>query len=313
VSLDGGQTWRLATRGLTRADATIAVHEGLRTTVFAAVGAEVLTTGDGGATWSAVSGHGFPDGAEARSLASDGAGGVRLRAGPRSFRLMAGGTGWVEEDAAAESAPGVTQLATLPAGVAPTAVIPVGPDPRHLVAGIGGLKALVGGSRSSLWRSLDGGATWTLTRTGTAGPTVQCCALVRDPNDADTIFAVETGMVIGGGGAELLRSKDAGVTWTAVGWFQDAVSLVPTRPSTLLGQRFDGGLTRSTDGGTTWTPAHTGLPPSVAVTHVAFDRRRPATIFAATAGRGIYRSEDAGVSWTPTGYATTPASAPAPR
>jgi photosystem II stability/assembly factor-like uncharacterized protein len=302
VSLDGGQTWRLATRGLTRAAATIAVHEGPRSTVFAAVGADVLESGDGGATWAAVHGDGFPGGAEARSVASDGAGGVRLRAGARSFRLMAGETEWAEEDAAADGAPGAIRPATLPSGVTPTAVVSVGTDPRHLVAGIGGLKALVAGRGSSLWRSLDGGATWTLTRTGTAGPTVQCCALLRDPHAAGTVFAVETGMTIGGGGAELLRSVDAGATWRAVGWFQGGVSLVPTRPATLLAQPYQGAFVRSTDGGATWTPAHIGLPADAAVTHVAFDRRRPATVFAATESRGVYRSDDAGVSWTPAGY-----------
>jgi photosystem II stability/assembly factor-like uncharacterized protein len=186
--------------------------------------------------------------------------------------------------------------------VTPTAVVSVGTDPRHLLAGIGGLQALVKGAGSSLWRSLDGGATWALARQGTFGPTAQCCGLLRDPSAPDTLYAVESGMVIGGGGAELLRSTDAGATWSKAGWFQGAVSLVPTKPTTLLGQPYQGGLARSIDGGTTWTPAHAGLPSGDAVTHVTFDRRRPTTLFAATASRGIYRSEDAGVSWTPAGY-----------
>ena len=48
VSLDGGYTWQLRARGLTRAAATVIVHEGPRSALFAAVGADVLTSDDGG-------------------------------------------------------------------------------------------------------------------------------------------------------------------------------------------------------------------------------------------------------------------------
>jgi hypothetical protein len=332
VSLDGGYTWQLRARGLTRAAAAIVVHEGPRSALLAAVGAEVFTSDDGGSTWSAVQDDSFPDRVEARSLASDGAGGVRLRAGTRTFRLRAGATAWAE-DAAAGGVPGTVRPATppgavappgsppqfhytldgatwhvasSPSGVTPSAVVTVGTDPRHLVAAIGGVQALVGGSRTSLWRSLDGGGTWALTLAPPVGPVAYCCAFLRDPNEADTIYAVLSGMVIGGGGAEVLRSVDAGVTWAAAGMFEGAVAVVPTRPATMLGQHYQRGLVRSADGGATWTPSNTGLPPDAAVTHFAFDRRRPTTIFAATGSRGTYRSEDAGVSWTPTGHATRP-------
>jgi photosystem II stability/assembly factor-like uncharacterized protein len=303
VSLDGGYTWQLRARGLTRAAATVVVHEGPQSALLAAVGADVFTSDDGGTTWSDVQDNGFPDRVEARSLASDGAGGVRLRAGSRTFRLRAGATAWAE-GAVPDGAPGT--LRSSPSGVTPSAVVTVGNDPRHLVAAIGGVQALVGGGRSSLWRSLDGGGTWALALAPPVGPVVHCCVLLRDPNEANTIYAVLSGMVVGGGGAEVLRSVDAGVTWAAAGMFEGAVAVVPTRPTTMLGQHYQRGLVRSADGGATWTPSNTGLPPNATVTHFAFDRRRPTTIFAATGSRGIYRSEDAGVSWTPTGHATRP-------
>jgi hypothetical protein len=84
------------------------------------------------------------------------------------------------------------------------------------------------------------------------------------------------------------------------------VAVIPTRPTTLLGQDHARGVVRSENRGTTWTASHAGLPEGVDVTNFAFDRRRPATIFAATGSRGIYRSDDGGVSWTPTGHTTRP-------
>ena len=276
---------------------------GLESALLAAVGADVSTSDDGGTTWSTVQDDRFPDRVEAGSLTSDGAGGVRLRAGTRTFRLRAGATAWAE-DAVVEGA--TWQIGSSPSGVTPSAVVSVGNDPRHLVAAIGGVQALVAGSRSSLWRSLDGGGTWALALSPPGGPVVHCCALLRDPNEANTIYAVLSGMVIAGGGAEVLRSVDAGVTWAAAGMFEGAVTVVPTRPTTIFGQPYQRGLVRSADGGATWTPSHTGLPTDAPVIHVAFDRRRPTTIFAATRNRGIYRSVDAGLSWTPTGHATRP-------
>jgi photosystem II stability/assembly factor-like uncharacterized protein len=303
VSFDGGDTWQLRARGLTRAAATVVVHEGPQSTLLAAVGTDVFTSADGGTTWSGVQDAVFPDRIGARYIASDGTGGVRLQAGSRTFRLRAGATAWAED--AAPDGP-TWHIGSLPSGVTPSAVVAVGNDPRHLVAAIGGLQALVGGSRSSLWRSLDGGGTWALALEPPVGPVAHCCALLRDPNETNTIYAVLSGMAVGGGGAEVLRSVDAGVTWASARMFEGAVAVVPTRPTTILGQDYQLGLVRSADGGATWTPSTLGLPPGVAVTHLAFDRRRPATIFAATESRGIYRSEDAGVSWTPTGHGVRP-------
>ena len=321
VSLDGGYTWQPSARGLTRAAATVVVHEGSRSVVFAAVGADVFTSDDGGTTWAGVEDKAFPDRVDGYSLASDGAGGVILRAGSRTFRLKAGATAWVDHvlpDSVQETSGAATPFrytpddgatwlpVSSPAGVRPSSVAQIGKDPRTLVAAIGGVQALIGGSRSSLWRSLDGGETWALASTPSDSPVVQCCALLRDPHATDTLYAVFTGMVIGGGGAEVLRSDDAGLTWTPAGWLTSGVAVVPTRPTTLLGQHYSRGVVRSLDRGATWTAANAGLPEDVDVANFAFDRRRPTTIFAATASRGIYRSDDGGVSWTPTRHAMRP-------
>ncbi len=332
VSEDAGQTWQLRTRGLTRAPAAIVVHEGARSVVFAAAGPDVFTSDDAGTTWTRLDDPAFSGPVDALSLAADGAGGVLLRAGSGTFRLKAGATAWSEDVTAADQevlqpatppaglrfVASTTQLrytrdggttwqtGALPGGVPPSGLAPSGSDPRHLVAAIGGLHALVRGERASFWRSLDSGATWTRTFAADAHVPTHCCALLPDPNDPDTLYAVLTGMVIGGGGAEVLRSADGGATWADAGFLDGAVTVVPTRPTTLLGQAYGRGVVRSTDGGATWIPSASDVPDGVNVSRFAFDRRRPATIFAATDSRGVYRSADGGLSWTPTGHATRP-------
>jgi photosystem II stability/assembly factor-like uncharacterized protein len=62
---------------------------------------------------------------------------------------------------------------------------------------------------------------------------------------------------------------------------------------------FTGGVGMSTDGGKTWRPAGTGMPPA-AVTHVLLDPSSPVdsrTLYATGYGRGVYKSVDGGKSW----------------
>jgi isoaspartyl peptidase/L-asparaginase-like protein (Ntn-hydrolase superfamily) len=71
---------------------------------------------------------------------------------------------------------------------------------------------------------------------------------------------------------------------------------------------------RSTDGGTSWQPASSGLPRerakdrvhpgkwitfAVGITALAIDPAHPQTLYAATGWRGVFRSTDSGKSWQP--------------
>jgi photosystem II stability/assembly factor-like uncharacterized protein len=64
--------------------------------------------------------------------------------------------------------------------------------------------------------------------------------------------------------------------------------------------RFEGGVGVSTDGGRTWAPSNQGLP-ETAVTHVLVDPSSPRgrrTLYAAGFGRGVFKSTDDGRTWT---------------
>src|SRR6185437_16012960 len=58
----------------------------------------------------------------------------------------------------------------------------------------------------------------------------------------------------------------------------------------------NGGIARSTDEGTTWNLANTGLQ-TTACRSIGFDSVNPGVVFAA-APSGVYKSSDAGATWT---------------
>jgi photosystem II stability/assembly factor-like uncharacterized protein len=73
------------------------------------------------------------------------------------------------------------------------------------------------------------------------------------------------------------------------------LAVAPDDPSTIVAATSEAGLYRSTDGGSTWLPATTGLTTRRFWT-VAFD---PTTliVYAGSQGEGLFRSTDRGVTW----------------
>jgi photosystem II stability/assembly factor-like uncharacterized protein len=94
------------------------------------------------------------------------------------------------------------------------------------------------------------------------------------------------------------------------------IALDPKNPTTVYMGTPGGenGVLKSTDGGTTWHPASSGLPQqrfkdrvhpgkwltfTVGVTALAIDPAHPETLYAATGWRGVFRSTDSGKNWHP--------------
>jgi photosystem II stability/assembly factor-like uncharacterized protein len=125
-----------------------------------------------------------------------------------------------------------------------------------------------------LFRSEDGGETWTGSSTGI--PTRwrnTAYWLAFDPDVKDLVFGGFSGT------HDLPRPK----MWRR------------TDPA-----RFRGGVAVSTDGGRCWTVSNAGMEES-AITHVLLDPRSPKgsrTLYAAAFGRGVYKSTDNGRSWS---------------
>jgi len=131
--------------------------------------------------------------------------------------------------------------------------------------------------------SVDGGATWTSRRGGSAVSYVWSTTIDR-----------RTGAVFAGTvGEGLWRSTDSGQTFTRLG----AATLTDTRTVAVDGDRILAGgrlgLHRSTDGGATWTQTLT-----VYVSNLTVDPRDATLVYAATQTGGVLRSRDGGVTFT---------------
>src|SRR5204862_1753586 len=70
----------------------------------------------------------------------------------------------------------------------------------------------------------------------------------------------------------------------------------PQRSATLYAGTY-GGVSKSTDGGATWTASNTGLT-NTEVNVLAIDPQTPAILYAGTYYDGVFKSTDGGATWT---------------
>jgi photosystem II stability/assembly factor-like uncharacterized protein len=166
-------------------------------------------------------------------------------------------------------------------------------NPATLYAGtVGSPLAPPGGS--GIFKSINGGGSWTAVNTGLTNTDVSTLAI--DPTNAATIYAAS--------GAGVFKSTNGGGSWSPINsgltaTSVDALVIDPSAPATLYAGTFGGGVFKSTDGGGSWSPINTGLTnPLVQV--LAIDPSAPATLYAGTfGGGGVFKSTDRGGSWSP--------------
>jgi photosystem II stability/assembly factor-like uncharacterized protein len=150
-----------------------------------------------------------------------------------------------------------------------------------------------GGSntRSGLWRSTDGGASFR--EVGKDLPESNLVSRLRiDPAKPDTMY-----MTTRRGG---YKSVDGGESWTPFGGVVadeeiEGFALHPTAPDTLFAGTKKG-FHKSTDGGDSWTRISGGLPRYV-ISAIAFHPQSPDTMWVGASSAGVFKTTDGGKTW----------------
>jgi len=148
----------------------------------------------------------------------------------------------------------------------------------------------------AVYKSIDGGAAWTLANDGL--PEKQVYELRASPSTAGVLYA--------GTGSGVFKTTDGGQSWrpinagiegrTVMNLVIDAAGPDMLFISGARGFSSDSRVFTSTNGGETWTEAGAGLPAD-RVLELVRDPTRPGILYAGTNGRGLYRTVDAGATW----------------
>src|SRR5262245_50688420 len=141
-----------------------------------------------------------------------------------------------------------------------------------------------------------------------------------DPVTPSTLYAVS---VYG----DISKSTDAGATWNVIKGASQAsfaaqvlsLAIDPITPSTLYAPSFaafaccprsaNAGISKSTDGGQTWTAYNAGIPSGVFVRSLVIDPATPSVIYGTYVSDsrwGVIKSVDGGASWKDMGAGLPP-------
>ncbi|HEX5831705.1 MAG TPA: hypothetical protein VFY16_12040, partial [Gemmatimonadaceae bacterium] len=194
-------------------------------------------------------------------------------------------------------------------------------DPKIVWAGTGsdGIRSNVSIGRG-IYRSTDAGESWSFMGLREVG---QIGAVEIHPSNPDIVFVAALGNPFAPNPERgVFRTRDGGRTWQKVLFVSDSTGAIdlelnPANPNELYatmwrGERKpwtvisggrEGGVYKSTDGGTTWRKVTKGLPRGIfGKSDLAVSAANPNRVYALIEAPeregGLYRSDDRGETWT---------------
>ncbi|MEM9674957.1 MAG: hypothetical protein AAF992_20355 [Bacteroidota bacterium] len=193
------------------------------------------------------------------------------------------------------------------------------PDIIYVGTGSDGLRSNVIPGKG-VYKSTDAGESWEHIGLKDVG---QIGAVEIDPNNPDRVFVAAIGNAFTPNEDRgVYRTTDGGKNWEKVFYHSDTVGAVDLefkpddpqilyatlwraerKPWTIISGSTEGGIYKSTDGGTTWEKKSNGLPQNligkIDLAVSADDPNRVYALVEAPVGEGgLYRSDDAGESYT---------------
>lgn len=278
---DGGQTWTKVSTSPGVALQSVYFLDANHG--WAAGNYTVVTTSDGGNTWTSTSVSDFTTSIEAISFPTASIGVAVGKIGSQGFlRTTDGGQNWTQLDVQNSGSNRPQDLFFLNAQLGWA----VGMNADQITTTcdlFGGCYTSYTNPKSRIWRTTDGGATWT-----TVNPTGSGWLL------GVSFFDSMNGWVVGRGG-RVLKTIDGGVTWSSrtSGTTSDLQAVDFVDVSTGWAVAANGVILHTTDGGETWTAQQSGTTSSLNGVDLA-----NATSGWAVGGMNLLRTDNGGVCTT---------------
>ena len=272
-SVDGGDSW--VTLAATMNIVTFTIDKNDSRIIYALIdGSGIFKSGDGGDSWTAVN-SGLPR-LSVTAMVMDPADSQILYAavGDEVFRTLNGGGGWsvvslgwsIDYYGYYGGTSNIRSLAIDPA------------DAKTIYAGTYG---------SGVYKSADGGGTWTPASTGLTDEYVDSLSM---GGESHTIYAAA--------GETVFKSTDSGGSWSAINGINTESHALVADPSNsqIVYAGTPAGVFKSEDGGSTWVASNDGLP-ITDIYSLAIDPASSRTIYAG-ASNGAFKSVDGGAAWS---------------
>ena len=277
---DAAANWNNLNSGIVGSVNLLGVAPSAPNTIYAETSDGIYRSTDAGSTWSKTPATGFGSFGFTNALAVDPTNSAVVYAGRFSGLLKStdSGNNWIRDNTAPLNSAQVLSIVFDPSTPATMYV----------------------GANTGVFKSTDSGATWIAQNSGLpSAPNVRVLAI--DPSAPSTIYA-------GTSGNGFFKSTNGGGLWTAMNngmggnnpTFISTVVVDPANPATIYTGHgtgnSGGGINKSTNGGSSWTPLTNDVPPNALIFAMA---ATSSAVYAATGG-GIIKTTNGGSSWTNT-------------
>ncbi|HEU4769511.1 MAG TPA: SBBP repeat-containing protein, partial [Pyrinomonadaceae bacterium] len=275
---DAAANWNNQNSGLAGTVFSLAVAPSAPNTIYAATGSGFYRSTDGGSTWTKITTTGLTSNF-INVMAVDPSNASIVYVGSFSGLLKTtdAGSNWTAINASPLFGSTVNAIVFDPST----------PSTIYL------------GTASGAFKSADSGATWIAQNNFGVPGTPSVRAFAIDPTAPLTVYA-------GTSNNGLFKSTNGGGVWTAMNNGMggpnptniNAIVIDPANTSTIYtghgSSSFNGGINKSTNGGTSWSPLTNGVPNRGVIAMVATS----SAVYAAINSAGIIKTTNGGTNWT---------------